>query len=142
MADPTEITVEQQSRDESAAPPTGALIILPTRNTVLFPGMVLPLGVGRERSIAAAQEAVRERRPIGLLLQRDAETVEPGPADLYEIGTTARILRYLTVPDGGHNVICQGEQRFRVIEFLAGYPFLAARVELIAEGTATGAEID
>jgi ATP-dependent Lon protease len=162
MADPTEITVEQQSRDESAAPPTGAtpsappeaaretapalptdaLIILPTRNTVLFPGMVLPLGIGRERSVAAAQEAVRERRPLGLLLQRDGETVEPGPADLYEIGTTARILRYLTVPDGGHNVICQGEQRFRIIEFLPGYPFLAARVELIAEGTATGAEID
>jgi ATP-dependent Lon protease len=130
------------ARDAAPVLPGDALIILPMRNTVLFPGMVLPLGVGRERSIAAAQEAVRERRPIGLLLQRDAETVEPGPADLYEIGTTARILRYLTVPEGGHNVICQGEQRFRIVEFLAGYPFLAARVEMIEEVPATGSEID
>jgi ATP-dependent Lon protease len=112
------------------------------RNTVLFPGMVLPIAVGRERSVAAAQEAVREQRPLGLLLQRDPEMVEVGHADLHEIGTTARVLRYLTAPDGAHNVICQGEQRFRVIEFLDGYPFLAARVELIAEPAATGAEIE
>jgi ATP-dependent Lon protease len=145
MADSIETTSAPESRAEGAAPPAlppDALIILPTRNTVLFPGMVLPLGVGRERSIAAAQEAVRERRPIGLLLQRDAEAVDPAPADLYEIGTTARLLRYLTSPDGGHNVICQGEQRFRIIEFLAGYPFLAARVEPIDEVAATGTEID
>ncbi len=161
MADPTkipstEVKVEQQRGDERAmlaanaetpreampALPPDALIILPMRNTVLFPGMVLPLGIGRERSVAAAQEAVREQRPLGLLLQRDAEMVEPGPADLYQIGTTARILRYLTTPDGSHNVIAQGEQRFRVLEFIPGYPFLVARVELIPEQTASGTEID
>jgi ATP-dependent Lon protease len=170
MADPTKITPseirgEQSSRDEtvprtsttSAAAvtrpdgaresvpplPDDAMIILPMRNTVLFPGMVLPLGVGRERSVAAAQEAVREQRPVGLLLQRDPEMVEPGPGDLYEIGTTARILRYLTTQDGSHNVIAQGEQRFRIIEFIPGYPFMAARVELIAEPSAGGGtEID
>jgi ATP-dependent Lon protease len=167
MTDPThsEIRGEKSSRDDSvpaaaitttdarpaagpeaarSAPlPADAMIILPMRNTVLFPGMVLPLGIGRERSVAAAQEAVREQRPLGLLLQRDAETVEPGPGDLYEIGTTARILRYLTTQDGSHNVIAQGEQRFRVIEFLSGHPFMAARVELIAEPSApSGTEID
>src|SRR5260221_3400668 len=161
MADPTkipstEVKVEQQRGDERATPaanaetpreampalPPDALTILPMRNTVLFPGMVLPLGIGRERSVAAAQEAVREQRPLGLLLQRDAEMVEPGPADLYQIGTTARILRYLTTPDGSHNVIAQGEQRFRVLEFIPGYPFLVARVELIPEQTASGTEID
>src|SRR5437868_481942 len=169
MADPTEINPneirgEKSSRDESVPPsasttntvaaraegardsvpsvPADAMIILPMRNTVLFPGMVLPLGVGRERSVAAAQEAVREQRPLGLLLQRDPETVEPGSGDLYEIGTTARILRYLTTQDGSHNVIAQGEQRFRVIEFLSGYPFMAARVELIAEPSGSGTEID
>ncbi len=160
--DPNQIGGEQQHRGESAAAtpgtpagtnaevartaapplPADALIILPMRNMVLFPGMVMPLAVGRERSVAAAQEAVREQRPLGLLLQHDAEMVEPGPSDLHQIGTTGRILRYLTTPDGGHNVICQGEQRFRVIEFLPGYPFLAARVELIAEPTASGTEID
>src|SRR5216683_1830826 len=81
---------------------------------------------GGERSVAAAQEAVREQRPLGLLLQRDAEMVEPGPADLYQIGTTARILRYLTTPAGSHNAIAQAEQRFRVLEFIPGYPFLVA----------------
>src|SRR5438309_542666 len=76
------------ARDSVPSVPADAMIILPMRNTVLFPGMVLPLGVGRERSVAAAQEAVREQRPLGLLLQRDPETVEPGSGDLYEIGTT------------------------------------------------------
>ncbi len=162
IPDPNQIGTEQQHRGESAAAtqgapagsnaetarsaapplPADALIILPMRNMVLFPGMVMPLAIGRERSVAAAQEAVREQRPLGLLLQHDAETVEPGPGDLHQIGTTARILRYLTSPDGGHNIICQGEQRFRIIEFLPGYPFLAARVELFAEPAASGTEID
>jgi ATP-dependent Lon protease len=157
MAEQSQIQVEQSDKpvreaaptspapregaDKSVLPPD-ALIIMPARNTVLFPGMVLPISVGRERSIAAAQEAVREQRPLGLLLQRDPEKVEVGPADLYEVGTTARVLRYLTAPDGAHNMICQGEQRFRVIEFLDGYPFLAARVELIPERPASGAEIE
>src|SRR5258707_15694115 len=104
--------------------------------------MVLPLGMGCGRSVAAAQEDVREQSSRSLLQQRDAEMVERGQADLYEIGTTARILRYLTTPDGSHNVIAQGEQRFRVVEFLSGYPFTAARVELIAEPSASGTEID
>jgi ATP-dependent Lon protease len=157
MADPSQIQVEQsnkpvrvstpasaasQADSVKLALPQDALIIMPVRNTVLFPGMVLPIAVARERSRAAAQEAVREQRPLGLLLQRDPEKAEVSPADLYEVGTTARVLRYLTAPDGAHNVICQGEQRFRVIEFLDGYPFLAARVELIAESSASGAEIE
>jgi ATP-dependent Lon protease len=157
MPDPSQIQVEQSGKPVGEPAPAGpasqsgavkpalpqdALIIMPVRSTVLFPGMVLPIAVGRERSVAAAQEAVREQRPLGLLLQRDPEMVEVGHADLHEIGTTARVLRYLTAPDGAHNVICQGEQRFRVIEFLDGYPFLAARVELIAEPAATGAEIE
>jgi ATP-dependent Lon protease len=157
MPDPNQTQVEQSDKPvrepAPASPafqvgavkpalPQDALIIMPVRNTVLFPGMVLPIAVGRERSVAAAQEAVREQRPLGLLLQRDSEMVEVGHTDLYEVGTTARVLRYLTAPDGAHNVICQGEQRFRVIEFLDGYPFLAARVELIAEPAATDTEIE
>jgi ATP-dependent Lon protease len=112
----------------AAAPalPQDALIIMAVRNTVLFPGMVLPIGARRERSVAAAQAAVRDQRPLGLLLQRDAEAAEPGAGDLYTVGTAARVLRYLTAPDGTHNVICQGEERFRVVEFLDGHPFLAA----------------
>jgi len=113
--------------------PEDALIILPVRNTVLFPGVVLPLTVGRKRSIAAAQEAARSDKPIGILQQRDPVIDTPGDADLNQIGTVASILRYVTAPDGAHHVICQGQERFRVVEFISGYPFSAARVERIVE---------
>ncbi len=122
--------------------PDDALIIVPVRNVVLFPGIVVPLVVGRPMSIAAAKAASAGDRPIGVLLQREAGVAEPGADDLYTIGTVAEILRYIEAPDGTHHVICQGEQRFRVIEFLMGYPFLAARVERLEEDTETGAEIE
>src|SRR6185312_13333735 len=109
--------------------PADALIILPVRGMVLFPGMVLPLSMGRPKSIAAAQEAVRDGAPLGLLLQRRAETDDPGPADLHEVGTVAAVLRYLTAPDGTHHLVCQGQHRFRVLRFLEGFPFLVAEVE-------------
>ena len=113
--------------------PDDALILLPVRGMVLFPGIILPVTVGRRRSVAAAQEAARSDRPVGLILQREAQVEEPIPVDLYRVGTVARILRYITSPEGEHHVICRGEQRFRVIEFLDGYPFLVARVERIEE---------
>ena len=105
-----------------------ALIIVPVRNTVLFPGMIAPITLGRPKAIAAAQQAVREQRQIGILLQRDAELSEPGPDDLYRVGTVANIIRYITGPDDSHHVICQGVQRIRVLDFLPGTPFPAARV--------------
>ncbi|TVR96809.1 MAG: endopeptidase La [Rhodospirillales bacterium] len=108
--------------------PDDALIILPVRNVVLFPTVILPLSVGRASSIAAAQEAARNERPLGVLLQRDGNIEAPAPDDLYAVGTEANVLRYLTAPDGSHHVVCQGTRRFRIIEFLDGYPFLAARV--------------
>ena len=73
--------------------------------------------------------AMRLNRPVGLILQREPADDDPLPADLHSIGTEANLLRYVTSPDGTHHVICQGEQRFRIIEFLDGYPFLVARVE-------------
>ena len=81
--------------------PEDAIPIVPVRNLVLFPGMILPLTVGREGSIAAAQQAVRAERPVGLLLQKAASTDNPGPDDLYAMGTVAQILRYVTTQDGG-----------------------------------------
>ena len=114
--------------DQSASIPADALIIVPVRNTVLFPGVVMPISIGRPKSIAAAQQAVREQRQIGLLLQRDPESSEPGPDDLYRVGTIANIVRYITGPDDSHHLVCQGVQRIRVLEYLPGTPFLAARV--------------
>jgi ATP-dependent Lon protease len=119
-----------------------ALILLPMRHLVLFPGTVLPVTLGRQRSIAAVQAAIRLNRPIGLVLQRDAATDEPIPVDLHRTGTEANLLRYLTSPDGQHHAICQGERRFRILEFLDGYPFLVARVERIAEPELTTRDIE
>jgi ATP-dependent Lon protease len=113
--------------------PDDGLIILPVRNTVLFPGMVLPLTIGRRKSIAAAQEAARREKPLGVIMQRDAAVDLPTEADLSRVGTVASVLRYVTAPDGSHHVICQGQSRFRVREFLSGYPFFAARVEMVPE---------
>jgi ATP-dependent Lon protease len=135
---------EAVPRHESAARPLpdDALIILPVRNVVMFPGVVAPLTVGRERSRAAVQEAARLARPVGVLLQSKPEADVPGPDDLHWVGTTANVLRYLTAPDGRHHVICQGTQRFRVLQFLDGFPFLAARVELVDEPAAEDADIE
>jgi ATP-dependent Lon protease len=125
-----------------AAIPADALILITTRNLVLFPGTVLPLTLGRQRSVAAAQAAVRLNRPVGLLLQRDPAMDDPMPVDLHRVGTEANLLRYVTSPDGSHHIICQGERRFRVKEFLDGFPFFVARVEHISEPEERNTEIE
>ena len=130
------------SPGQSVSIPADALIIVAVRNTILFPGMVAPITLGRPQAIAAAQQAVREQRQIGILLQRDAELNEPGPDDLYRVGTVANIIRYLTGPDDSHHVVCQGIQRIRVLDFLPGTPFPAARVLNIAEPTTNSPEIE
>lgn len=110
--------------------PADATIILPIRNMLLFPGLVLPLTIGRPSSILAAQEAVRTGRKIGLLLQNDPSIEQPGPEHLRRVGTLAEILRYVT-SENTHYVICRGLRRFRVQEFLSGFPFLVTRIEEI-----------
>src|SRR6195256_639948 len=122
--------------------PPDSIIILPVRQTVLFPGIVLPLAIGRTSSIAAAQEAVRSERMIGVVLQTDPAAEEPKPEQLHRVGTAAQVLRYVTAPDGTHHVIAQGVRRFRVIEFLPGLPFLVARVEEIGVSEVMTPEIE
>src|SRR5215467_1129869 len=122
--------------------PEDALIIVPMRKMVLFPGMILPIALGREGSIAAAQSAARDRRSIGVVFQRNSDADKPRAEDLSLVGTVATLVRYITTPDGTHHVICQGMQRLRVVEFLYGYPFLVARVARIEEPLAEGKEIE
>jgi ATP-dependent Lon protease len=113
--------------------PADVVPLIAVRNGVLFPGMVLPFGIGRPASVAAAQQAARAERPVGLVMQRDSSKDDPRGEDLYQVGTVAKVVRYVTTPDGGHHVVCQGEERFRILELLHGYPFLAARIERIQE---------
>jgi ATP-dependent Lon protease len=112
------------------------------RSTVLFPGLVLPISVGRPGSVAAAQQAIREQRQIGILMQRTADVSEPTPADMHQFGTVANVVRYLTAPDGTHHLVCQGDQRFQILSFLNGWPFLVASVARIREAEARGPEIE
>ncbi len=135
-------TSTAENTPESSHEDEDVLIIVPVRNMVLFPGLVLPLTVGRKGSIAAAQEAVRSERPVGLLLQRDSQVEDPGPTDLNQVGTIAKILRYVTTQDGSHHLVAQGEQRFRVVNFIEGNPFLLARIERIHERESHNKEID
>ncbi|MGC1356214.1 MAG: LON peptidase substrate-binding domain-containing protein, partial [Xanthobacteraceae bacterium] len=122
--------------------PPDALIIVPVRNTVLFPGLALPITVGRAKSIAAAQQAVRDQKEVGILLQRAADIADPSPADMHRMGTIANVVRYLTAPDGSHHLICQGEQRFQIVEYLSGWPFFVARVLRVEEPEDRSAEIE
>jgi ATP-dependent Lon protease len=141
MSDTTRQDPASKSEPHPPLPPD-ALIILPVRQTVLFPGIMLPLTIGRPPSIAAAQEAVRSERMLGVILQTDPAVEDPKPEQLHKFGSVARVLRYVTAPDGTHHVICQGVRRFRVIEFLPGYPFLVARVEEIAPAEVLTPEIE
>ena len=122
--------------------PPDAMIVVPVRNMVLFPEVVLPLTVGRPSSVAAVQQAVREQRQVVLVLQKDPENGQPGPDDLYRTGTVANILRYVTTPEGGNHLICQGVQRFQITEFIEGHPFLLARGLHVPEPAATGSELE
>lgn len=113
--------------------PPDALIILAVRDTVVFPGTVFPVTIGREASVRAAQQALREERQVGILMQRDSDVAEPSALDLHRTGTVANILRYVNTPDGNHHLVLQGEQRFSVVDFVRERPYFAARVRRIAQ---------
>ena len=111
--------------------PEDVLIIVPVRNLVLFPGLVSPVVMGREQSITAVEEAIRSGRKLGYVLQKDPHTEQPGGNDLHRMGTIARVLRHVRTQDGNHHVVSQGESRFRILDYLPGFPFMVARVEML-----------
>jgi len=130
-----------QQTDFAPLPPD-AMIIVPVRNLVMFPGMVLPVSVGRPKSVLAAQQAVREQRQVGILKQRDSNVADPTVIDMHRMGTVANVVRYITGPDGTNHLVCQGEQRFQVLEFVSGWPFLVAKVLRIPEASMRTPEIE
>jgi ATP-dependent Lon protease len=102
--------------------------ILPLMNTVLFPGMVIPITVGRSKSIKLTQEYSRTNLPIGVITHKDNELEEPAKEDLYAVGTLARIIKYLSMPDGSVTIIVQGIKRFELLEIIETEPYYKARV--------------
>jgi ATP-dependent Lon protease len=129
-----------QEKDNSkvnrrVAVPAGALMILPLRQTVLFPSTVMPLVVGRAPSLQVVEEAVRQQIQIGFVAQRDPSIEVPRPEDLYSVGTAADVVRMYSLPDGQRQIIIQGRQRFEIAEIISSDPFLIARVTRIEENT-------
>jgi ATP-dependent Lon protease len=118
------------------------LIILPVSNAVLFPGVVLPIAINGNPALAAAQEAVRTQRRVGLLLQIDPNAEAVGAENLHRVGTAASIVRFITAPDGTHHLIAQGEERFTVLDYVSHEPFLVARIETHKEPTVLDREVE
>jgi len=107
--------------------------ILPLRNTVLFPGVVLPITVGRDKSIKAVHDAYKTDKLIGVLAQRDSSVEDPSMRELVDVGTIARIIKVIKMPDGGTTVILQGKRRFRVGSITTDDPYFKAQVLLLQE---------
>lgn len=111
------------------------LPILPLRNTVLFPGVVIPITVGRQKSLKLIQEASHSDKFLGTITQIDGSVDDPGQKDLFKIGTVAQILKILEMPDGSTSVIIQGRRRFEVVEYQEEFPYFKAKVNLLDEIT-------
>ncbi|OFX20467.1 MAG: endopeptidase La [Anaeromyxobacter sp. RBG_16_69_14] len=112
------------------------LPILPLRNSVFFPGGVLPLAVGRQKTIALIKDAVRDEQVIGVVTQRRAEEEDPGAADLYTVGTVARIVKLLKMGEDNYSLVVQGLARFRVLDLVQEAPYLKARIDPVEDKTA------
>lgn len=118
---------------EDAPQTVASLPILPLRNSVLFPGLVMPLVIGREKTLRLLDVAAGKDEVIGVLTQKDKDVHDPNPDDMYAIGTTARILRIVREREQGVDIVVQGIQRFQVTKFTQTTPFLAASVNLVTE---------
>lgn len=122
---------EDPNADQQAIP--AELPILPLRNTVLFPGVVIPITVGRDKSIKAVNDAYKADKLIGVIAQKDSTVEEPQVSDLEEIGTVAKIVKLIKMPDGGTTIIIQGRKRFKIEEITAEEPYFKARIKVLPE---------
>jgi ATP-dependent Lon protease len=124
---------EDLRKDEEPPKIPDALPVLPLRDIVIFPFMIVPLYVSRDRSIKAVDQALADNRMILLAAQREQEKEEPTPEDIYTVGTVALIMRMLKLPDGRIRVLVQGVGRARVVSYEEGHPHLHARIEAVKE---------
>lgn len=124
-------TEDEEEMNAEAVPEE--LPILPLRNMVLFPGVVIPITAGRDRSIKLLQEANKNNRVIGIVAQKDESVEEPTASDLHQVGVVARILKVLKMPDGNTTVIIQGKKRFQMGQMLSEQPYMTAQAFDISE---------
>ena len=109
------------------------LPILPLRNTVLFPGVVIPITVGRDKSIKAVTDAYKADKLVGVVAQKDSNIEEPTVSDLEDIGTVAKIVKQIKMPDGGTTIIIQGRRRFKIEEIISEDPYFKAKIKTLED---------
>lgn len=114
------------------------LALLPLRNTVLFPGVVLPITVGRDKSIKAVTDAYKGAKLIGVIAQKDSSVEDPQFTDLEQIGTVAKIVKQIKMPDGGTTIIIQGRSRFRIDNLISDEPYFKAGISVLQDEEAPG----
>lgn len=125
------LLTDNQNLDPDEMP--DEIAVLPVRNTVLFPGVVLPITVGREKSINLVKKAYRENKVVGVVAQSNEQNENPTPKDIYEVGTVATILKLLVLPDGNTTIIIQGKQRFALKKITQTEPYFTATYKLLYE---------
>src|ERR671917_1505010 len=129
---------EIKERDEQVLDQIQVLPLVALRDTVIFPEMIVPLQVGRDRSVKALDRAVRSSQPVALITQRSSDTEEVSSVDeLYAVGTLAKIAQVIRLQDGTIRAIVQGQRRIRLLDLLQTDPHLEARVEVIADENAS-----
>ena len=126
------ISSEEEDRMNTEEVPE-KLPILPLRNNVLFPGVVIPITVGRDKSIKLIQDAYKGNKIIGVVSQKDSSVEEPNYDDLYSVGTVAQIVRLLKMPDGSNTVIIQGKKRMRLLDMIQPEPYIIAKIDPFKE---------
>jgi len=124
---------EAEAQSEEDLSKIDTLALLPLRNTVLFPGVVLPITVGRDKSIQAVNESYKDTKLIGVVAQKDSNVEDPAVTDLEDIGTVAKIIKLIKMPDGGTTVIIQGIKRMRITSIVAEEPFFKATIDVLQE---------
>lgn len=120
---------EEEERRMSESEIPEHLPILPLKNTVLFPGVVIPITVGRDRSLALVKQAYETHRTIGIITQKKKDQEDPEPQDLYEIGTVAQIIKLIKMPDGSKSIVIQGKSVFKIKQYVQKDPYFLAEVD-------------
>ena len=124
-------TEDEEALENEALPEI--VPILPLRNTVLFPGVVIPITAGRDKSIKLIKDANNADKVIGVVAQQNKEIENPGAKDIYSMGTVAQILRVLKMPDGNTTIIIQGKKRFQIKSIVEEQPYLKAEIESVQD---------